>query len=332
MGFLSDLISNPVGAISGSTSAKRQVNRGTAAANAQLQVGLDQAKQALMPYVSAGNAPLQSLLSGTAQGGQFNAGGPAPALDPNAFAFNPTGLPAIGDPNINPALPNTGFNAPVDPFSSSNFNLQTDPSYNFRLQQSLDSLSRGQAAGGRFLSGETGKGLVDYAGGAASQEYSNAYNRALGENQLAYDRALGENQLAYNRNLDQSNTLYSRGADTYNRNVSLNDLLYGRQLGQNQQDYTRGLLANETNYTRDLQAQGDLYTRLRDLAGLGFNASSNLADANLRASGAAAGNLATAGQTNAAVVANVQSPFQQQLFQSLVDAATKKSPPTTGGG
>lgn len=52
-----------------------------------------------------------------------------------------------------------------------------DPSYEWRLNQGLDAMEQSAAARGSLMSGETLRALNDYAGGSASQEFSNAFNR-----------------------------------------------------------------------------------------------------------------------------------------------------------
>jgi len=68
--------------------------------------------------------------------------------------------------------------------------LQQDPSYQFRLNQGLDSIESGAAAQGGLLSGSTLKALNNYGQNLASQEYGNAYNRlsnivGMGQNAAA---------------------------------------------------------------------------------------------------------------------------------------------------
>jgi len=53
----------------------------------------------------------------------------------------------------------------------------TDPGYNFRLSEGLKLLGHQAAARGGTVSGNTMTGIQDYAQGAASQEYNNAYTR-----------------------------------------------------------------------------------------------------------------------------------------------------------
>lgn len=68
----------------------------------------------------------------------------------------------------------------ADPFSYTGEDLYKDPSYLFRLQQGQKALDRQGAAAGRFLSGRQLQASSDYNQGAASQEFQNAYSRALG--------------------------------------------------------------------------------------------------------------------------------------------------------
>ena len=65
----------------------------------------------------------------------------------------------------------TGFTGQVD--------LTQDPGYAFRFQQGQKALERSAAARGGLISGNTGGALQQFGQGLASQEYQNAYNRAL---------------------------------------------------------------------------------------------------------------------------------------------------------
>lgn len=65
----------------------------------------------------------------------------------------------------------TGFTGEV--------NLMEDPGYAFRLEQGQKALERSAAARGGLISGNTGGALQRFGQGLASQEYQNAYDRAL---------------------------------------------------------------------------------------------------------------------------------------------------------
>jgi hypothetical protein len=154
MGFLSDLIDNPVGALTGTTAATRQVDRSTTQANRRLDAALSAGLGYLTPYEKAGRTSLADLLAGLAPGGRLR--------------FDP---------------------AAVD--------VTRDPGYRFRLDQGNQAIERSAAARGTALSGQTLRALQDYAQGLASQEYGNAYDRALGQNDLAYTRLSDLVRLGY---------------------------------------------------------------------------------------------------------------------------------------
>jgi hypothetical protein len=82
--------------------------------------------------------------------------------------------------------------------------LTTDPSYQWRLNQGQQALERSAAAKGGLESGGFMKDLTNYAQGAASQEYGNAYNRYM------QNRTSKVNELQSLAGVGQSAT----GADT----------------------------------------------------------------------------------------------------------------------
>jgi len=64
---------------------------------------------------------------------------------------------------------------------------QNDPGYQFRLQQGNQALQNSAAASGNLLTGGTAKAIQQYGQDYASNEYSNVYNRALGQYQQNYN-------------------------------------------------------------------------------------------------------------------------------------------------
>ena len=89
--------------------------------------------------------------------------------------------------------------------SYSGQDIYDDPSYKFRLQQGQDSIQSGAAAQGGLLSGATQKALLSYGQDAASQEYSNAYNRFNADQTNQYNRlanlvGVGQNAAAQTGN------------------------------------------------------------------------------------------------------------------------------------
>jgi hypothetical protein len=64
-------------------------------------------------------------------------------------------------------------------FSFSYNDLTADPSYKFRQQQGVNAMDMSAASKGKILSGAQDKALANYGQNLASEEYQNAYARAL---------------------------------------------------------------------------------------------------------------------------------------------------------
>lgn len=86
-----------------------------------------------------------------------------------------TQLGVGGDPNA------LGYGSAAKSFGMSDF--QTDPGYQFRLDQGQKALERQLSAGGSLYSGKALKDMTNYVQGQASQEYGNAFNRFQVERQ-----------------------------------------------------------------------------------------------------------------------------------------------------
>ena len=71
-------------------------------------------------------------------------------------------------------------------------NLIDDPGYQFRLSEGLKGIERSAAAKGTLLTGGTLKALAGYHQGLASQEYGNAWDRAMGQFTTNYGVRRGE--------------------------------------------------------------------------------------------------------------------------------------------
>lgn len=126
-----------------------------------------------------------------------------------------------------------------DTFSYTGQDLYTDPSYLFRFAQGQKALERQAAAGGRFLSGGQLQAAANYGQGAASQEFQNAYGRALG----TFNTNEGNRFSAFNTNEGnrfgafQSNEANRFNANQANFSNAVNPLLAlsgaGQQVGAN---------------------------------------------------------------------------------------------------
>ena len=64
-------------------------------------------------------------------------------------------------------------------FQFSYNDMTADPSYKFRLNEGVNAIDASAASRGKLLSGAQDKAIQNYGQNMASQEYGNAYNRAL---------------------------------------------------------------------------------------------------------------------------------------------------------
>jgi type II secretory pathway pseudopilin PulG len=109
--------------------------------------------------------------------------------------------------------------------------LAKDPGYQFRLQTGQRALEAGAAHRGGLLSGGAARGLTEFGQQLGSQEYQQAYGRALGENQLGYGRALAGNELRYSRDLAANQDQYQRALQQWQLGQGLQQQQYNRLSG-----------------------------------------------------------------------------------------------------
>lgn len=77
--------------------------------------------------------------------------------------------------------------------------ITSDPSYKWRLNQGTEALENSAAARGGLLSGNTAKGITDYAQNAASQEYGNEFNRWMQKLGIGTNASNNMSSLSANR-------------------------------------------------------------------------------------------------------------------------------------
>lgn len=105
--------------------------------------------------------------------------------------------------------------------------LETDPGYQFRLAEGNKALERSAAAKGILQSGGTLKALTKYGQDAASQEYANAWDRAMQGRKQDFTEYLGVNDIGLRS-----------GAQDFNEWQGVNDIglrsagLRAQSLGQ----------------------------------------------------------------------------------------------------
>jgi hypothetical protein len=171
--------------------------------------------------------------------------------------------------------------------------FKQDPGYQFRLQQGQQALENSAAARGTLLTGGTAKALSDYGQASGSQEYGNAFNRALtgyntnkdtsqqyfgnqmqsfGGNLAGFQAnttaALGEGQLqgqAWDRNYGLARTQWQDQADAANRAASAS-------AGNSAQSYDQALQQYKMEHDIFQENQSNQYNRIRDQQGLGMQA------------------------------------------------------------
>ena len=84
----------------------------------------------------------------------------------------------------------SGANGP-DAANAAMANFQTDPGYQFQLQQGLRAVDAGAASQGMLRSGATLKAEDTFGQGLAEQDFTNYYNRLFGLSQLGEQAAAG---------------------------------------------------------------------------------------------------------------------------------------------
>lgn len=77
----------------------------------------------------------------------------------------------------------------TSPFTMQDF--QTDPGYQFQLQQGEQAIQASAAARGVLNSTGTAKAMTNYSQGVANQQYQNAYGRYMQTNQNTYNMLSG---------------------------------------------------------------------------------------------------------------------------------------------
>lgn len=99
-------------------------------------------------------------------------------------------------------------------FTADMFEQFKDPSYDFRMQEGVNALDRSAASRGRLLSGAQDKAITSFGQNMASQEYGNAFNRAItthGTNLQKKQSLAGVGQVA-SQQVQQAGNVFSKGA------------------------------------------------------------------------------------------------------------------------
>ena len=125
------------------------------------------------------------LQSGAAKSGQNAAQAQFAQEQANLAPYRTAGDSAVGV-----ASDLSGANGPAAA-NAAMANFQTDPGYQFQLQQGERAVDAGAASQGILRSGATIKGEDTFGQGLAEQDFTNYYNRLFGLSQLGETAAAG---------------------------------------------------------------------------------------------------------------------------------------------
>lgn len=147
-------------------------------------------------------------------------------------------------------------------FNAEEFNFMQDPSYDWRLSQGVEALDRSASARGNVLSGGQQKAITEYGQDMASQEYSNAFNRHMSEQQFDYNTAIGEHNINLGKEqslagLGQSSTNALASAGSSTANSMANNTMSGASNAGNAITSGTNQIVNATNTAG--QAQADMW-------------------------------------------------------------------------
>jgi len=169
-----------VGGYLGSQGAKSaaETQAGAATKSGELQKQMfDEQMRLQDPYRQAGligQTRLMTLLGlgGTQPSGGGGGGGLIGGVG-NALAG------AAAGPYVGGDVSSPDYGKYAKDFSMADY--KADPGYAFRLSEGMKALSHKAGSRGGLVSGTTMKGMADYIGGSASQEYGNAFARYQAE-------------------------------------------------------------------------------------------------------------------------------------------------------
>lgn len=182
-------------------------------------------------------------------------------------------------------------------YSGQDFDIYSDPSYQFRAAEQERAINRGAAGMGGVMSGGRLEELMARSGQMASQEYGAAYERNLRDEDLRrqieatnYGRDVGE----YGLTRAAEDARYGRDVDQYGRDLTAYNVESAREATQ----YGRGVDA----YGRAYGEESDYLNRLAALSQTGQTATGQTAQYGSQAATQAGQAIQAAGQAEAAGV------------------------------
>lgn len=231
------IISGILGSNAATSAANTQAN---AANNAtQVQQNMFNTEQAnIQPWLQSGNLSLAQLnnflgqgsTTGTPSSGTVGQSDYVAGTSPTAVASGTNGIQA---------------GAGLQPFNPAN--LASTPGYQFQLQQGENALSNNMTQGQGENSGNTLKALNNYAQGAASTEYNNAYNQYMQQLQQTYSMLSGQSGVGANAALGVAGIGQQTGASIGNNITSAGAATAAGQVGS-ANALTSGISNLSSNY------------------------------------------------------------------------------------
>jgi hypothetical protein len=205
--------------------------------------------------------------------------------------------------------------------------IYSDPSYQFRLNESLGAVDAAAASMGEVVSGNRLNDIMQRAGDMASQEYQAAYGRNVTDYDIARQaesEKYGRDVFSYGAATDEEAKQYGRDLTKFGYDVDREQSMYNRGLGLYGIDY-----GQETDYLNRLAALSNIgQTATSQTTTAGQNYASNAGDA-LIASGQAqaAGQLGQAnaiaggiGDLTSLYAMSQYKPLPQQSFYNNYDS------------
>ncbi len=176
----------------------------------------------------------------------------------------PTGnaVSAIGAIGLPQFTPPDWKQAPA--FSFTKQDLMSDPSYDFRYQEGLRALDQGAAGRGVLNSGGTLYGEQALGQNMASQEYQNAWQRALG----TYNTNYGTQYI------DPYKWAYQGAQDSFAPKMTQYNALVGAAANQPQTDWNNWNTNRNFDYKMFTDNEDRPYDKLLNYGKVGFNAAS----------------------------------------------------------
>jgi hypothetical protein len=301
----SGLVSAGIGAGAAKSAAQTQADAAKQA-NDMLWNMYQQNRADLAPYRTVGYGALADLTNLTANPLTYGAYGMTPTLDPSQYAFQ-------GQPALDPSA--YAFNAAQYQFAppSGQQVLNEDPGYQFRVQQGMKALEQTASARGGLVSGGQMKAAQQFGQDLASQEYQNAWQRALSKQGFNTQLAQYGNEQAYGRALQQNQDLYTRG-------LTENQMGYERARAANETEAARRLTEYQTNLGTLTGLRNIRYNELAGLAGTGQTAATASGQLGAQTAAQMGGNITSAGAAQAAGQVGVANAISGGL-QGLGGAA-----------